>query len=70
MCDLAYANHLKGKWKQGFEEYEWRFEYFPQMDFYKASYDQEKRWNGKDSLEGKTILIYAEQGFRRCNSIH
>ena len=60
--DLAYAYHLLGDWKKGFEEYEWRFDYFSQMDFYKKSYDQTKRWNGRNSLEGKKILIYAEQG--------
>lgn len=64
--DIAFAHHLLGEWEDGFYSYEWRFEYFPQMDFYKKAYDQSKRWNGVDSLEGKTILIYAEQGLGDC----
>lgn len=64
--DLAFGHHLLGEWKEGFESYEWRFEYFDQMQYYKQSYNQRKRWNGNDSLEGKTILIYAEQGLGDC----
>lgn len=64
--DLAFAHHLLGEWEEGFESYEWRFEYFDQMKFYKRSYDQTKRWNGRNSLKDKTILIYAEQGLGDC----
>jgi tetratricopeptide (TPR) repeat protein len=64
--DLAFAHHLLNDWKKGFEEYEWRFEYFEQMQYYKRAYSQKKRWNGRDSLEGKRILIYAEQGLGDC----
>lgn len=59
--DLTFSYALQKKWKEAFAEYEWRFSYYPQLDYYKAEYDQDKRWNG-ESLEGKTILIYAEQG--------
>lgn len=64
--DMAFAHHLLGEWEDGFDSYEWRFEYFDQMRFYKQAYDQSKRWNGVDSLEGKTILVYAEQGLGDC----
>ena len=64
--DLAFAHHLLGEWEDGFYSYEWRFEYFDQMKFYKNAYDQSKRWNGVDSLNNKTILIYAEQGIGDC----
>lgn len=60
--DMAFAYHLRGDWKKGFEEYEWRFWYYPQMKHYLNSYDQEKLWNGKASLEGKRVLVYGEQG--------
>lgn len=60
--DLACSYFLKKEWKLGFEEYEWRFDYFSQMSYYKKSYDQDKRWNGRNSLQGKNLLIYAEQG--------
>jgi len=60
--DLAFTYHLEGKWKEGFAEYEWRFKHFAQLDHYRKNYDQSKLWNGRDSLEGKTVLIYGEQG--------
>jgi tetratricopeptide (TPR) repeat protein len=60
--DMAFVHHLKGDWKNGFKEYEWRFFYYPQMRFYLDAYDPKKLWDGKASLEGKRILIYGEQG--------
>lgn len=60
--DMAFSYHLEGKWEQGFEHYEWRVEYYPQLYAYKQTYDQSKLWDGKASLEGKRILIYCEQG--------
>lgn len=60
--DMAFVHHLRGNWQKGFEEYEWRFWYYPQMKHYLNNFDQSKTWNGKDSLKGKTMLIYAEQG--------
>lgn len=64
--DTAFAYHLLEEWENGFDYYEWRIEHFDQMKFYKKAYDQSKRWNGVDSLEGKTILVYAEQGLGDC----
>ena len=60
--DLTFSYALQKKWKDAFAEYEWRFTYYPQMSYYIREYDQDKVWNGQDSLEGKTILIYSEQG--------
>lgn len=60
--DLAFAYHLQGKWEEGFKEYEWRFEYFPTLKFYIEKYDQNKKWDGKQDLTGRTILLYGEQG--------
>jgi len=64
--DLACTNFLMGEMKKGFELYEWRFDHYSQLNFYKKAYDQDKKWNGEDSLEGKKILIYAEQGMGDC----
>lgn len=60
--DLAFAHHLAGNWKEGFAFYEWRVWYYHQMRFYRNAYDMNKLWNGKDDLNGKTVLIYGEQG--------
>ena len=59
---LSFAYQLLGDLEKGFEEYEWRKEYFSQMQYYKKSYDQTKLWDGKKDLSGKKVLIYAEQG--------
>ena len=34
----------------------------PRMSFYRRVYKNSKVWNGKDSIFGKTIIIYCEQG--------
>lgn len=59
--DLAFVYQLQGDWKQGFAEYEWRFDYFRQLSYYKNAYNQGKKWDGQP-LEGKRILLYGEQG--------
>lgn len=35
----------------------------PQMEYYRYVYYFSKRWNGKDSLFGKNVIIYCEQGY-------
>lgn len=60
--DLAFTYHLMGDWVNGFDEYEWRVRHFKQLDHYKRQYNQDKKWDGKQSLEGKTIMVYGEQG--------
>ena len=51
---------LKGEWEEGWKLYEWRW-------IHKAlglhdPYPAQKRWDGKSTLHGKTILIHTEQG--------
>jgi tetratricopeptide (TPR) repeat protein len=75
--DLAFVYHLSGDWQSGFREYEWRFLYYPQMQFYLNAFDRDKLWGGVGSrdgcwqhyekgpdhdLTGKTLLVYGEQG--------
>lgn len=73
--DLAFYHFLKGELKEGFEKYEWRFWYYPQMGFYMKAYDQHRLWAGTNeqiwqdygkgpdhNVSGKKVLIYGEQG--------
>lgn len=63
--DLAYTHCLQGNWEKGFSEYEWRFKYHPQLNHYTRSYLADRKWKGvnsTESLDGKKILIYCEQG--------
>jgi tetratricopeptide (TPR) repeat protein len=53
----AIASLLTGEFDQGWEEYEWRFA----VAGYDRHFDR-PRWSG-ERLDGKTILIHAEQGF-------
>ncbi len=51
---------LKGEYKEGWQEYEWRWQKraftSPARNF------KQPRWNG-ETLTGKTLLVHAEQGF-------
>jgi tetratricopeptide (TPR) repeat protein len=66
--DLSYNYFLEGNWEAGFKEYEWRFDFYPQMKGYLKNYDQNKRWDGVADLNGKRVLVYCEQGLG--DSIH
>jgi tetratricopeptide (TPR) repeat protein len=59
---ISYVYGHLGYWEEAFEEYEWRFNHFDQLKHYKKAYDSEKKWRGED-LEGKTIILYGEQGW-------
>lgn len=37
--------------------------YHPNMEFYRDTYKNSERWDGEDSLDGKRLIIYGEQGF-------
>jgi tetratricopeptide (TPR) repeat protein/polysaccharide pyruvyl transferase WcaK-like protein len=55
---------LLGKFSQGLKEYEWRFQtkdFCNKSCFRQPSSFSQPLWNGS-SLEGKSILIFAEQG--------
>jgi len=56
--NLGIALLLQGDFQRGWQEYEWRLK---SEDLCVANRAQ-TRWNGS-SLSGKTILLYAEQGF-------
>lgn len=64
--DLAYAYHLTNQWDKAWEHYEHRLKYWHTCGrtpgrFYEI-YPPDKQWNGTDNLEGKTIVVYCEQG--------
>lgn len=50
-----------GRWKEGWSDYEWRLKSFPHIIEFVGRLIR-PHWNGKDSLQGKTILVYNEQG--------
>jgi tetratricopeptide (TPR) repeat protein len=56
----SLALFLKGDWDNGWQEYEWRWK----IDSFKLKRltPPEKQWDGSD-LNGRRILLYAEQGF-------
>jgi len=63
-ADAHYAQALvyllQGDFARGWEQYEWRFR-DPKNERNERFFSQ-PRWTGDESLDGRTILIYAEQG--------
>lgn len=37
--------------------------YSPKMEYYRDVYSNSERWNGVESLKGKRIIVYCEQGY-------
>jgi len=56
--NLAFAHLLLGEFDAGWREHEWRFRMFPQA----AMALDQPRWQG-ESLAGRSIFLYGEQGF-------
>ena len=59
--NLSLCYLLDGNFLDGWKEYEWRW----QLESFKAikMHFSQPLWLGEESLQGKTIFIYAEQGF-------
>jgi tetratricopeptide (TPR) repeat protein len=57
----AVALLLQGKWRKGWEEYEWRLEGDKSQAVYPHRLNG-RRWTG-GSFAGQTLLIHGEQGF-------
>ncbi len=53
---------LKGDFAAGWQEYEWRRRKEEDLTLLKRDFTQ-PLWLGQTSIEGKTILLHAEQGF-------
>lgn len=57
--NLAMCRLLKKDFKNGWFGYEWRRQVVKDLH---DKYLERPNWNGVDSIENKTILLYAEQG--------
>ena len=51
-----------GEYSQGWEEFEWRWEFLENNQRSTAKYHNHPLWSGRESLVGKRILLFAEQG--------
>ena len=60
--DRGYAKCLCGKFSEGWEDLNHRMAYFPPVESFKKTYNWDKLWDGEQSLVGKTIVIWCEQG--------
>ena len=58
--NLSYTLLNSGKIKEGLEEYEWRWK--TDKFIKQKRYFSKPVWDGKQSLDGKTIMIWPEQG--------
>ena len=64
--DQTHVYFLRGDWENAHKEHEWRFKYFGQLAYYLEKYDQTKLWDGEADINGKTFLVYSEQGMGDC----
>jgi tetratricopeptide (TPR) repeat protein len=60
--NLASLYLNQGNLVDGWPEYEWRWETYPQFKRIYTRFPLEKRWDGKDDPAGKKFFLYAEQG--------
>lgn len=58
--NLAICHMVTGDWTQGLPHYEWRWKTEQLLDG--ARPFTQPQWDGSQSLQGKTILLHAEQG--------
>jgi len=58
--NLSFTLLHRGRLEQGLEEYEWRWELPENLSKYR--YFSQPLWDGKESLQGKRILLWSEQG--------
>jgi hypothetical protein len=54
---------LKGDYETGWREYEWRWRRWKEENFTSKRDFTQRLWFGQTAIEGKTILLHAEQGF-------
>ncbi len=60
--NLAIAYLLKGELRKGWPDYELRFKHCELRESVGARDFAEPQWDGKQTLRGKKILVYCEQG--------
>jgi tetratricopeptide (TPR) repeat protein len=59
----ALLHLLKGDYETGWREYEWRWRRWKEENFTAKRDFTQPLWFGQTAIEGKTILLHAEQGF-------
>lgn len=57
-----YCNFHTSNYKRVWELYEDRLKHFDQLIAYKNMFNFDKKWNGTDSIQDKTVLVFCEQG--------
>jgi len=64
--NLALASLALGDYEVGWREYEWRWRARGGPIFRERREFAEPLWLGRESIAGKTVLLYAEQGLGDC----
>jgi len=60
--DLACAYFLNKEYKKAWSHYQHRFYHFDYLKSKLENFNKNKKWNGEDIKNGKTILFFCEQG--------
>lgn len=59
--NISYAYFLQNNWNEGWKEYEYRWQYLKQLDYYKRLYG-DKKWQKGTDITGKKLVVFCEQG--------
>jgi tetratricopeptide (TPR) repeat protein len=60
--DKGYALALQGKFSEAWPYLYRRLDYFPPVEHFRRTFDWNKLWQGKESVEGKRVVVWCEQG--------
>lgn len=60
--NCIYCNFELKRFETLWTLYEDRLTHFDQLIAYKRIFDPKKKWNGQDSLDGKKVCVFCEQG--------
>jgi tetratricopeptide (TPR) repeat protein len=61
-CNRAFTQLLAGNFTEGWVEYEWRWKLDAQPSTADRQAFSERSWRGEFPIDGKTVLVYSEQG--------
>lgn len=61
--NLANCYLVTERFQEGWLEYEWRLQHYPEHLVYTSIFKPEKRWGGFSSLDDKRLVVFFEQGF-------
>jgi hypothetical protein len=60
--EMGYLNLYRGEYEEGWRRFELRLDLFPDLSFYNKQFGLDRLWRRGQDLNGRSLLIYSEQG--------